>query len=74
MRDLVDQRIDEIEACEILEMLAHFVENAPQDPTRAQLRIMVGLLHGGISGAIEKLRDPDIDVDNDEGLPVENYD
>ncbi len=62
MKDHVEVMHDAVEAREILEMMTNFVKTSPEDPTKAQLRVMVGLLHGGISGALALLRDDDAEA------------
>lgn len=63
-----DKMIDGVKAIEVLDMLSHFTENIPENPTNAQLQIAMGLLKGGIDAAAEMLRDEILyDADAQEG-------
>ena len=67
MTDIVDNSLKIIEACETLEMLNHLAENMPIDPSRRQLHVMVGMLHGGISEALELLQ-TEVDITDPDDL------
>ncbi|BBO69098.1 hypothetical protein DSCA_30280 [Desulfosarcina alkanivorans] len=57
MESYADKMIDGVKAIEVLDMLTHFIEHTPENPTNAQLQIAMGLLKGGIDAAAEMLRD-----------------